>query len=293
MDTQVALFVFNRPGPTARVFAAIRAARPSRLFVVGDGPRREFPEDNTLCRQTREVVSAVDWPCEVEYRYSDENLGCGRRVSSGLDPIFDTVPEAIILEDDCMPDPSFFPFAAAMLARYRDDPRVGMIAGTNYFSDPARRESYFFSRYFAVWGWAGWRRAWEHYDYEMASWPSISERGGFAGLICNPGVLEYLHDAFDRVHAGEVDAWDLRWVHACLMQASLCVVPRVNLVSNVGISGTHGAGGGPPTCPFFPWTRRRWCARTRWPPILHMNHFSTSTTCAALTLKRDGGDCSI
>jgi hypothetical protein len=243
MDTPVALFVFNRPDPTARIFEAIRAARPGRLLVVGDGPRPEVPEDETLCTQTREVVSAVDWQCDVEYLYADENLGCGRRVSSGLDWVFGTVPEAIILEDDCLPHASFFPFAAAMLARYRDDPRVGMIAGTNYISDPERRESYFFSRYFAVWGWAGWRRGWQHYDFEMAGWPSVRERGGFGGLICTPGVTEFLHDAFDRVYAGEIDTWDFQWVYACLVGASLCVVPRVNLVSNIGVSGTHGEGG--------------------------------------------------
>lgn len=252
VDTPVALFVFNRPDPTARVFEAIRAARPRRLLVVGDGPRSAVPEDLPLCERTREVVSEVDWPCEVEYSYAEENLGCGRRLSSGLDWVFANAPEAIILEDDCLPHPDFFPFAEAMLRRYRDDPRVGMIAGTNYFSDPGRRESYFFTHYFAIWGWATWRRAWEHYDYEMASWTAVRERGGIGGIVCTPGVRDFLHDAFDQVHAGEIDTWDFQWVYACLAQASLSIVPRVNLVSNLGLQGTHGEGGGSANLPVHP-----------------------------------------
>jgi hypothetical protein len=249
VETAVGLFIFNRPGPTARVFDAIRAARPTRLFIVGDGPRSDVPEDGALCRDARDVVAGVDWPCEVEYRYAEENLGCGQRVSSGLDWIFDTVPEAILLEDDCLPHPSFFAFAEGMLDRHRDDPRLGMIAGTNYFSDPGRRESYFFTRYFAVWGWAGWRRAWTHYDYGIESWPAVRERGGFSGLICSPGVRDYLHGAFDQVHSGEIDTWDIQWVYACLLQASLCVVPKVNLVTNIGVAGTHGPENGTVSLP--------------------------------------------
>jgi hypothetical protein len=239
----VALFVFNRPELTARVFEAIRAAEPGRLLIVADGPRGDVPEDGPLCERTREIVSEVDWACDVERNYAEENLGCGRRLSSGLDWVFEMVPEAIVLEDDTLPHPSFFGFAEAMLARYRDDPRIGMIAGTNYFSDADRRESYFFTRFFAVWGWASWRRAWESYDFEMKGWPEVRERGGFSGLVCDPCVRDYLHDAFDLVHRGEIDTWDAQWVYACLLNASLCVVPRVNLVSNIAVSGTHGPGG--------------------------------------------------
>jgi hypothetical protein len=243
VSVPVAFLVFNRPDETARVLEAIAAARPKRLLVVADGPRAEQPEDAGLVEQVRDVIArGVTWPCSVERLYSDENLGCGKRVRSGLDWVFAEAPEAIVLEDDCLPHPSFFGFCEAMLARYRDDERVHMIAGTNYFSDPGRSESYFFTRYVAIWGWASWARAWQH-DSAMASWPAAREAGVLEGSFGHQGLARWMRELFDAAYEGRVDTWDIQWVWESLAQHRLAIVPRVNLVSNIGFAGTHGPGG--------------------------------------------------
>ena len=127
----VALFVFNRPDLTAQVFDVVRAAKPPVLFVSADGPRPDRPDDERLCRETREIVQSVDWPCEVHWNLRDQNLGCGPAMSQGISWVFEHVDRAIILEDDCIPDPTFFPFCDELLERYQDDSRVLQIAGSN------------------------------------------------------------------------------------------------------------------------------------------------------------------
>lgn len=239
LRTPVALLVFNRPQTTARVFDAIRRARPRRLLVVADGPRPSRPGEADACRATRAVVERVDWPCEVERLYSDENLGCRRRISSGLDWVFERAEEAIVLEDDCLPDPTFFPYCAELLERYRDDERVGFVSGTSYQSGVRRGpHSYFFSRYPHVWGWAGWRRTWRRYDVGMVRWPELRDAGWLDRLHDRRWVRGFWLRMFDETHAGRNDTWDYQLVFALQAAGALSVTPNVNLVSNIGF----GAG---------------------------------------------------
>ena len=162
-STAVALLVFNRPEITRRLVAAVHTAKPSKVLIFGDGARADHPEDIELVRATRAVVSAAPWECEVLTNYSEVNLGTKYRPATGLDWVFDTVEQAIFLEDDCLPHPSFFRFCGELLERYRDDERVRMISGNNFGRGPrASDESYFFSQYVGIWGWANWRRAWSH-----------------------------------------------------------------------------------------------------------------------------------
>lgn len=158
--TAIVFLIFNRPEETARTFAAIKAARPSTLLVVADGPRLDRAGEQELCARTRTVIDGVDWPCEVLRNFADANIGCGRRVSSGLDWAFSQVDEAVILEDDCLPDPSFFPYCDELLERYRTDERIMMVSGNNFQNGASRTwDSYYFSRLPHCWGWATWRRA--------------------------------------------------------------------------------------------------------------------------------------
>jgi hypothetical protein len=187
-------------------------------------------------------VEAIDWPCELFTNYSEHNLGCKQRVSSGLDWVFSHVEEAIILEDDCVPEPSFFAFCEQMLLRYRADPRVAMIAGTNYLLDQLDvAESYVFSRYFAIWGWATWKRAWKNYDIRLQAWEAQKEQHQMHAFYLQPYLRDYLAANFDLVHQNKLDTWDVQWFYSCLFSSSLCIVPRVNLISNIGVTGHHSS----------------------------------------------------
>lgn len=240
LNTPVAFFIFNRPDVTEMVFREIAKAQPATLLVVADGPRHTG--DAELCRRSRAVIDAIDWPCRVLTDYSDSNLGCKRRMSSGLDWVFSQVEEAIILEDDCVPAPDFFPFCEWMLQLYRDDPRVAMIAGTNYLLDGLdARESYVFSRYFAIWGWATWRRAWQHYDIALRDWESQKAARQLSGFYTQPFMRDFLTTSFDLAHQNKIDTWDTQWFYSCLFQSGLCIVPRVNLISNIGVVGVHSS----------------------------------------------------
>ena len=247
LSTPVALFVFNRPTATARVLEAIEVVRPRRLFIVADGPRDNHPTDAAQCVATRSILDCVDWPCEIHTNYADVNLGCRRRVSSGLDWLFANVSEAIILEDDCLPHSSFFPYCEELLERYRDDDRIGMISGDN-FQPRARtyRDSYYYSRYIHIWGWASWRRAWIHYDVDMKLWPSVRATSILEHFLGSRHAARAWRDIFDEVYAGRINTWDYQWTFACWMRNALSILPRANLVSNIGFGdgATHTADAG-------------------------------------------------
>jgi hypothetical protein len=242
-DVPVAFLVFNRPELTAQVFSCIRAARPKELFVIADGPRR--PEERDACERTREIATSVDWECTVYTNFSETNLGCGKRVSSGLTWLFEHCDQAIILEDDCVADPTFFQFCAELLDKYKDDEQIAMISGDNFMqSFPAtskQSESYYFSRFSHIWGWATWRRAWKHYDFKMQDWPEVRATG-WPRQIFGPGPqTELWRSNFDGVYSGMIDTWDFQWQYTVLRQNAFAGLPVVNLISNIGFgeSATH------------------------------------------------------
>lgn len=247
LTVPVALLIFNRPQLTARVLDILRQVRPTKLLVVADGPRSDRPGEAALCQQTRDMIEQVDWPCEILRHYADQNLGCRRRVASGLDWVFSQVEQAIILEDDCLPDPSFFQFCEAILDRYRDDDRVMAISGDNFQGDrPVTEDSYYFSRYPHIWGWATWRRAWQHYDLAMADWPALRDRGWLFKLLRDQASAQYWSNIFQGSYEG-FDTWDYAWVFACWRRGGLTILPARNLVSNAGFGeqATHTKGDSP------------------------------------------------
>lgn len=238
--TPVALFVFNRPLLATLIFQAIRQVRPSKLFLVADGPR--CAADEPKCQASRDLVQQVDWPCEVLTNFSDKNLGSGLRVASGLDWVFGQSEQAIILEDDCLPDESFFAYCEELLARFRDDPRVLHIAGSSFLPPGTRcKYSYYFSKYALGWGWASWSRAWRHFQFSIPTWPQF-KRDDLAGLCPDPIEAAHWVRRYDPIYRGErTDAWDYQWTYALWEQDGLAVTPAVNLVSylGVGADATH------------------------------------------------------
>jgi hypothetical protein len=243
LTTPVVFIVFNRPDCTMMSLAAIRAVRPQWLYVVADGPREDRAGEVALCAAVRAVVDrGIDWPCEVLRDYAPAHLGCARRVSSGLDGVFACEKTAIILEDDCVPEPTFFRYAEELLDYYQTDPRVFVVSGTNQqFRDFTCPHSYFFSRYNHCWGWATWARAWRHFDFTMKTWPDFVQSGELASFFRDPNLTARWRDILDPVARGEVDSWAYRWVFACWRNGALSALPRRALVKNIGFDkrATH------------------------------------------------------
>lgn len=241
LKVPIVLLVFNRPEVVARVFKEIREIQPQILFIVADGPRNEL--EKSLCGQARAVTEQIDWDCEVYRNYSESNLGCRKRVSSGITWAFEQVDEAIILEDDCIPHPSFFDYCQTLLDYYRNDERIMSISGDNFQNGQWRGDgSYYFSHYPHCWGWATWKRAWQKYDDDLALWEPLKASGLLSSLFNNPAEARYWTSTFDQLMmTGKPDSWAYRWAYSCWTNSGLTVLPNINLVSNIGFGtdSTH------------------------------------------------------
>ena len=234
---------FNRPDKVRASFPVIRNARPSRLFLVSDGPRTGRVEDVAKVRECREYVKAsIDWDCDVVEDYAEANLGCGKRVASGITSAFAQCGEAIVLEDDCIADEAFFDFCVTMLERYREDSRVMVITGNNFQQGAIRGAgAYYYSKYPHCWGWATWKRAWQYFDATIPFWPSIRESQRLRSVCPNPEEYAFWTKVFDRFYGGGIDTWDYPWLLCVWMQRGITVTPNANLVANVGFGSdaTH------------------------------------------------------
>lgn len=245
LTTPVAFIIFNRPDTTEIVFSEIARARPTKLLVISDGPRANRLGEAERVAQTRAIIDRVDWDCEVLTHYADANMGCKMRVSSGLDWVFEQVEEAIILEDDCVPDPTFFRFCQELLERYREDERVALISGDNFqFGRHHTDASYYFSRYNHIWGWASWRRAWKHYDRDIRFWPEIVKDDGLGQIAFSKQEAAYWTKACQGVYDKSIDTWDTQWTLTIFARGMSNILPSVNLIKNIGFGpdATHTQG---------------------------------------------------
>lgn len=238
------MLLYRRPELIRRVAERVFAANPSLLLIVADGPRNA--SERRLCEESRDVIRQFPWSGEVRWHAAESNLGLRTRVSSGIDWAFSQVESAIILEDDCLPESSFFSYCEALLDRYRHDERVMEIAGSSLTADSVGGgASYYFSKYYHPWGWATWRRAWRCYDVDIKRWPAIKQRGGFS--FDSWIEQRFWAAVFDRSHHQEFDTWDYQWLFAMLSHSGLSAVPTTNLVTNIGFGpgGTHYTGDHP------------------------------------------------
>ncbi len=235
MKTPVALFIFNRSDTTIRVFAAIRQAQPAKLFIVADGPRLNQPTDQEKCSEVRAIIDQVDWPCQVYKNFSEVNLGCKKRMLTGLNWVFEQVEEAIVLEDDCLPHPSFFRFCEELLEKYRHDSRIGIISGQNSLLGYQRNaDSYYFAQIPYIWGWATWRSRWQLYDFKMSHWPEARDGKWLKDIFKENAVAESWLSTFDHNHAGFFNAWDYQLTFTSLVNNWLNPTANINLVTNIG-----------------------------------------------------------
>lgn len=238
----VLFLIFNRPQTTEKVFQRIREIRPKYLYVSADGPRVNKEHEKELCESTRKLIEKVDWECEVKTHFSDINLGCKIGVSSGINWFFEHVEEGIILEDDCLPDLSFFSFCEVMLKKYRHNDKIMHIGGTN-FQDGIHRGSgsYYFSNINHVWGWATWQRAWRKYDITISSYHDLLQQNYFKQVFSYSLIEKFWKKKFELAYTNRIDTWDIQWQYAMSVHNGLAIIPNKNLVSNIGFhdSATH------------------------------------------------------
>jgi len=240
-NTPVLFLVFNRPDITRKVFEKIRQAKPPRLYVAADGPRKDKPGEEALCHQVRDIATDVDWDCEVKTLFRDDNLGCKHAVSSAIDWLFQQEEMGIILEDDCLPNQSFFQFCEELLHRYKDDEQVMTISGNNFQPKRRTENSYYFSKYMHCWGWASWSSAWESFDLEMSEWSDLKKENWLSTLFHRKKAQKYWENIFDKVYNNEIDTWGYIWTYSIWADDGVNILPEENLVSNIGFgeNGTH------------------------------------------------------
>jgi len=234
-DIPILLIIFNRPETTRKVFEVIRQRKPKYFFVAADGPRKEIESDNDKCIAARAIVQ-VDWDCEFHTLYCEENRGCGHGPAEAISWFFEYVDEGIILEDDVLPGPGYFEFMQEMLSTFRNDSRVNMVSGLNLAQHwPLSFNNSIFTLFGGSAGWGTWKRAWKFFDYEMKEWKSGNRKLVLREKLNNKSYFEYFTNLFDTMSAqiGN-DFWDYQWLYARLAQGGYCIIPKVNLVENIG-----------------------------------------------------------
>lgn len=249
MNTPVLFLVFNRPDSTRQVFEAIRQARPPRLYVAADGPRENREGERERCEEVRKISTAVDWPCVIRTQFRSENLGCKYAVSSAITWFFNMEEEGIILEDDILPGRDFFSFCEAQLDHYRDKSQVMMIAGCNPVAGKYETQNtYDFTNFALVWGWASWRRAWNYYDVEMQEWPRCRKNRCLSKIPNVSKEFEIIWtEIYDKTYSNQIDTWDFQWFFAINSNHASIIIPKYNLINNLGFNeeATHSNQGMP------------------------------------------------
>lgn len=238
----VLFMIFRRPDLTARVFEQIRNVQPKKLYIAADGPRPEKEGEQQLCNETRNIIKQVDWDCEVKTLFREKNLGCKMAISSAIDWFFDHEEEGIILEDDCLPNQSFFRFCDAMLEKYRHDTRIRHISGCNLQHGKTwGTATYYYSNLTHAWGWASWRRVWKDYDRELALYNGADVSKQLAKIFTDPLVIESWHRIFEETKAGKINTWDYQLTLINFFQHGLSIIPNINMISNIGFgaNSTH------------------------------------------------------
>jgi len=240
LTTPVLYLIFNRLNTVKQTFPEIKKAKPKQLFIAADGPRTKEEERKTDSVR-KYVISNIDWPCKVKKLFRRKNLGCKYAVSGAIDWFFYNVEQGIILEDDCLPSQSFFRFCQEMLEKYKDDSRIMQISGTNIEGKSGRSNSYFYSKMFNVWGWATWKRAWKLYDVEMELWGKINKMKFINNLNYNYFDKIRTIRIMNKTYNNQINTWDYQWGFACTINNGLCIIPKVNLITNLGFKGeaTH------------------------------------------------------
>ncbi len=243
INSAVLLIVFNRPDTTRKVFDAIRAAKPKKLYIAADAPRTDNIDDIKSCSMVKDIVKQVDWDCAVTYRYSEINQGCGPGPFNAINWAFENEDRLIILEDDCVPSQPFFKYCNELLDRYKNDTRIWLISGNQYNEEAVTTpHSYFFSRYGHSQGWATWKRCLPKKDLNMKNWTLMKQQDLFKAVFHSKKETSFFEKKFDNAFSDSLlknHAWDTQFSFYLRSNNALSIVPSTNLVSNIGYIGSH------------------------------------------------------
>lgn len=238
MSRPVLLIHFNRPETTRRQLEALRAVAPERIWLLCDGPRPDVVGDAERVAEVRTLLNNIPWKCETKKLYRDQNFGCFKNISEGISWFLSDCNAGVILEDDILPDPSFFEFCDVLLDRYQDASEVYAISGQHGVPEPLQVEDdYGFTNYFDCWGWATWKRAWDHFDPEMTAWRDRSTWRAIKHRVLKKYRAQLYWDIMFRlVDRGRRDSWAYRYLLTIWKHEGCTLVPRLNLTSNVGFN---------------------------------------------------------
>ncbi len=244
MFTKPILFIiFNRPRTTKKVFEVIRKIKPTQLFIAADGPRRTKEGEKIICDQTRSLVlNMIDWPCKVTSLFLEENIGCGKAVCNAITWFFDHVDEGVILEDDCLPDLSFFSYCSTLLERYRFNDKIMHIGGNNFQFGIKRGDGdYYYSFFSHNWGWATWKRAWKYFEYDLEGQKKLIRKIYKVSFKHNKSFIKFLDNRFPEIRLPQNHIWDIQWHFSLVKNTGIAIIPNQNLVQNIGFGndGTH------------------------------------------------------
>lgn len=246
LEIPVLFLVFNRIDTTKEVFAQIKKIKPPKLYIASDGPREGRPDESINVQKIRTfLLESINWDCEVFTRFNEVNLGCKISVSQSIDWFFQKEEMGIVLEDDCLPSQSFFQFCQLLLQKYQYDERIFLITGYNKQNNWRKDEhDYFFSNLGGIWGWASWKRAWNHYDVDIKDIDNFIANDGFTkSLGKSLGKLKQ-EMIYNSVIRDNVDTWAMQWGYARHKNNALTCIPSMSLIKNIGFgeNATHTHG---------------------------------------------------
>lgn len=236
MKKAVLFLTFNRLDTTQKVFEQIKTAKPPRLYLASDGPRASKENEKEIVESVRKyLLDNINWDCEVKTLFRDENLGCGKAVSSAITWFFEQEEDGIILEDDCLPNKSFFTYCEDLLNYYKEDKRIWHISGDNFLSNYEPEASYYFINTMQCWGWASWADRWKNYEFDLKDY----DKENLKNFSNDKHIQKYWSKILKRMKNHEIDTWDYQWLFAIVKHNGICINPSKNLISNIGMEGTH------------------------------------------------------
>jgi hypothetical protein len=242
-QSPVLLLLFNRPEHTKVIFEEVRNAKPKKLYISIDGPRSNNKLDEVNINLIKDfIINNIDWDCNVKTLFRESNIGCKNAVSSAISWFFENENNGIILEDDCLPLNSFFSFCDELLTKYENDERVRHISGVNFLnSEIDIPESYYFSKFTHVWGWASWKRVWKDYSKDILKYYDLNKFSKIYNIYPDRKICDAIIKELKRVQIEKLNTWDYQYLFLNFINNGLTIIPKYSLVKNIGfdLNSTH------------------------------------------------------